>query len=430
MSIESENRSIAFVNPYDIKGGASLGTFRLFSYFRRYIASTSCLYVVVKASSGQPGVFGLPKVIQIIFYLQAAFNKSICRLFSANQLPVAFTFFVPFSLPALALFFKSRSSVGLYLHSMSSGFACPISFYLLLRKASIVKTADDWYLTGGCHYSLACDQWRNGCRSCPHMNQLGKRIVRVNWLLKRKLLGGHSSMTFVSPSNWLSARYKELYPKRSTVIYNSSFQDLGKDSNACLSGNTRTTSVVNNTSIATKSLVVLGLPVTYLRDKRKGFDDAYPTILELLANFPVKLVLCGGDANRYCDSIHSGLAGIHPDAKVESLGAMHSGAMADFYSSLDFTLHFAKYDNSPNIVTESLCCGIPVIVLDHAGSPEHIRSSGAGFVLDEIKSLLPIISAITHGDVDIPLLKARASEYSKSVLSPESMAKAYSCLLR
>lgn len=430
MSIKLAKGSTAFINPYDIKGGASLGTFRLFSYFRRYINSDSCLYVIAKASSDQPGVFGLSKVFKAIFYLQAAFNKFICRLFSSEQLPVAFTLFVPFSLPALALFFRSRSSVRLYLHSMGSGFACPISFYLLLSKARVVKTADDWFLTGGCHYSLACNQWRNGCKSCPYMNHFGKKLVRANWLLKRQVLTSFSSFTFVSPSKWLSARYQALYPKKCTVIFNSAFNSPIKDSDLCSSNKGQALRCIGGNLIGAKSLVTLGLPVTYLRDKRKGFDDAFPVIVELLARHPVKLILCGGDANLYFDLIHSSLANIHPSAQVESLGPMRSGDMAYFYSSLDLTLHFAKYDNSPNIVTESLCCGIPVIALDHAGSPEHVRSSAAGFVLDEIGGLLPIIAAITRGDVDIALLKDRATQYSKSVLSSELMAKAYSRLLR
>ena len=216
MNTQAVNNDIVFINPYDIKGGASMGTFRLFSYFQEFISSSVRLLVVVKSSS-DPLVYGLSFLFRFLFYSQAAFNKLLCRLISKKNLPVAFTFFVPFSLPAIALFLKGRNAASVYLHSMSSGFACPLSFYLLLRKASVVKTADDWYLTGGCHYSFDCNQWKSGCSSCPYMNSCG--LLSIDFIL-RKVLGIFSVVHLFRLSLALIS-LQNLYSDRCLVVYNS-----------------------------------------------------------------------------------------------------------------------------------------------------------------------------------------------------------------
>lgn len=425
MNIPAVNNKIVFINPYDIRGGASMGTFRLFSFVRHFISNDVRLHVIVKSSSEISGVFGLSYFFRIVFYLQAAFNKFICWILANDRLPVAFTFFVPFSLPALALFLKSRSAFRLYLHSMSSGFSCPLSFYLFLHSASIVKTADDWYLTGGCHYSLDCNQWQSGCKSCPHMNVFGKVLVRFNWWLKRKVLTASPDFAFISPSNWLSSRYKYLYPGRCFVIFNSASSTSDKLLTSDSVVNCSSICHIGNLSSSSVKLVTLGLPVTYLRDKRKGFYEALPAIRQSLENFPVRLVLCGGDSVNYFNMITSSGLNLHQDSCIESLGSLSPKDMNLFYSKLDFLMHFARHDNSPNVVTESLCFGVPVIVLDNAGSPEHVRSSSAGFVISEIGQLVSIVSLICNNSVDISALKARAADYSKNVLSPQAMAEAY-----
>lgn len=418
--MDVNSKPIAFINPYDIKGGASLGTYRLFSYFYDYISSDVSLQVIVKLSSDRKGIFGLSYFLRLLFYFQIVFNKILCSALSRTNLPVAFTFFVPFSLPALILYLKTQSASSIYLHSMSSGFSCPLTFYLLFSRASVVKTADDWYLTGGCHYSLDCDQWMSGCKSCPFMNPFGKFVVRLNWILKRWLIHHFTNFTFVSPSKWLSSRYSYHYPSKCSVIFNSaSYQSTHSISEYS----------DNDISFIPKNnILTLGLPVTYLRDKRKGFYDALPVIVEALESFPVRIVLCGGDSDRYLNLIKSRVSQLHRGSSFQSMGFLSPSRMKLFYAEVDFVLHFAKFDNSPNIITESLCANVPVICLDHSGSPEHVRASTAGFVLSDISELLTILSSIVKKPVDLSLLKRRAYYYSKSVLSPEAMAKSYSQL--
>ena len=160
----------------------------------------------------------------------------------------------------------------------------------------------------------------------------------------------------------------------------------------------------------------------------KAFE-AIPHLIEVLSHNPVSLILCGNDSHKYFDLIRSELSYSHPNSSVQSFGPLIPENMNLFYSELDFILHFATYDNSPNVVTESLSSGVPAIVLNDAGSPEHVRLSSAGFVLDDIFQLPSCVDLICGGYVDINLLKSRALEYAESVLSAKSMVDSYSRIL-
>ena len=186
---------------------------------------------------------------------------------------------------------------------------------------------------------------------------------------------------------------------------------------------------IGNFSSSAKS-VSLGLPVTYLRDSRKGFLDVLPSLIECLEKYPVRLFLCGVDSDAYLDHILSSSLSLHPDSCIESFGFLAPTEMSTFYTKLDFLMHFAQFDNSPNVVTESLCSGIPVIVLDNSGSPEHVRFSSAGFVLSDLKQLSSVVASISSSLVDVESLKRKALHYSETALSPRAMALSYSRYLK
>ncbi len=434
MSFDLRRFDIALINPFDLKGGASIGTFKLFLGLLRSSKLRSCLLVIDKQSHEILFVYGANRIFKYFFYCQALVNKFLCFSFSPRQpLPVAFTFLTPISLPAIAISIKSWWSRKIYLHSMGSGFSCPISFDLLVRRASVIKTADDWYLTGGCHYSLDCNQWTTGCYACPRVNSFGRIIVRFNWHIKRFALNRFRG-TFVSPSTWLSSRYSYVYGKRCKVIHNAATKVIASASDSTpkssLSCHSFDISMKIKDFKLHESGLVLGLPVTYLRDSRKGFLKALPVLRRLLNGSSLRIVLCGGDSDDYKDMLLDSefCTNIDNDS-VLSFGNLGVEDMVVFYKQLDFILHFAEFDNSPNVITEALGLGVPAIVLNNAGSPEHILASGAGYVLPNINSLPEKISMLLLNRFIVQDLKDKAIAYASSYLSEAKMINSYLELL-
>ncbi|MDB4346463.1 glycosyltransferase [bacterium] len=411
---------IVLINPFALKGGASIGTFKLFKYLNDLVSRRSFLLVVNKSSADHPLILGQSNLYKTILYLQGALNKLLCIFCSKGELPVIFTFFSIFSIPALFLYFKAKVSKHVYLHSMNSGFACPISFSLLLNISTIIKTADDWYLTGGCHYALNCNQWKTGCKACPHMNFLGKKIVRINWVIKNSMLSKFSGY-IVSPSRWLSNRCKIRFGQKCRVIYNAA-------SNLSDISNVTSESTFIFSKFSSENPLVLGLPVSSLNDYRKGFSAALPVLQACLSCFPIHLILCGKDSYDYSELLHDSKSCHFHGSHIFAIGELNPDNMTIFYSKLNFLLHFAEYDNSPNTITEAFGCGIPCIVLDKAGSPEHIKNSNGGYILSQPDDLLKIISLIFNQPELAFVAKKNAIAYGREHLSPKAMANSYSSL--
>jgi len=69
---------------------------------------------------------------------------------------------------------------------------------------------DMWTMTGGCHYSLSCENYISDCSSC-HMFPADKKNKLPNKLhnLKQKLFNKYPNLSFVSPSSWLDQLAKK-----------------------------------------------------------------------------------------------------------------------------------------------------------------------------------------------------------------------------
>lgn len=88
--------------------------------------------------------------------------------------------------------------------------------------------------------------------------------------------------------------------------------------------------------------------------RRKGLD-LLMQVFEQLVEEPVELAVAGTDLN-------SGLP------HVRSLGFVKD--MKALYQAVDFTIHPAVYEPFGQIVSESLCCGTPVIISENTGAKE------------------------------------------------------------
>ncbi len=49
-------------------------------------------------------------------------------------------------------------------------------------------------------------------------------------------------------------------------------------------------------------------------------------------------------------------------------------AIARYYQAADIYLHAAHADNAPNVISEAMACGLPVIATQVGGIPEQVRA--------------------------------------------------------
>lgn len=205
----------------------------------------------------------------------------------------------------------------------------------LSREFHMVLTLHDQRLfTGACHYSLGCQNFKKDCKCCP-------QLPRVFENIPSKTLDSDmdfSSVSFVTPSNWLMnlAKSSKLLQNSSGLVISNSF--YGYESH-----------VNNRTSIG--SAINVGFAAMDPKSWIKGGD--------LVNSLMAKQV--NGD-------------------KFKFFALSDFEDYRDFWRNIDVLLVPSQADNSPNVIHESKLWGIPVIASDVGGIPELISSNFDGLI--------------------------------------------------
>jgi glycosyltransferase involved in cell wall biosynthesis len=100
------------------------------------------------------------------------------------------------------------------------------NWFNLLNLRSIGKLADLGFnlaftlhdqrlMTGGCHYSLNCNLFKNGCEKCPEISFLFSKLPRLVHTSESNYLEAILDKTIlIAPSNWMHQKAKESHHLR------------------------------------------------------------------------------------------------------------------------------------------------------------------------------------------------------------------------
>lgn len=211
----------------------------------------------------------------------------------------------------------------------------------------------EFMFTGGCGYSLKCEQWRDnpGCGNCPIWKQetgaVFKDRTRKMWEHMYWAFQDFENLTVVSVSPWLMNRAKEssiLNNKKHCVIYN------GLD-----------TSVFHPYTHEINNQKVIFHASPNFNDDPNHMKGGY-YVLELAKRMHgIQFVVAGAYS----------VQGEIPQ-NVQMLGRITKQEdLARCYSAADLTLLTSKRETFSMVCAESLCCGTPIVGFK-AGAPEQI----------------------------------------------------------
>ena len=238
----------------------------------------------------------------------------------------------------------------IHLHWINGGFVSPRHLHNIDKR--IVWTLRDmWPMTGGCHYSMGCENFLSSCGMCPQLGSTSRFDLSriVNKFKQRRI---PKSIKVVGISEWLSglARDSSIFKgfdvrTISNNIDTQEFFPLAKPIARSLLG------------IHTeKKLVLVG--AQSIHDFYKGFHKFLAALHHL-------------DTNRY----HLCFFGrIGQDAladlgfSVTSLGYLHDAiALRLAYSAADVFVAPSVMDAFGKTLAEAMACGTPVVCFDSTG---------------------------------------------------------------
>jgi glycosyltransferase involved in cell wall biosynthesis len=194
---------------------------------------------------------------------------------------------------------------------------------------------DQRLITGGCHYSLGCHNFKSGCKMCPITPVILRTIPTKNARkLSNAFMRNLDTVKFVSPSNYLKTQASQSFVLKSHKV-----------------------DFIPN--------VLSDFHISGLNHLRENTNKE--KFIVGVASMNPSLVLKGGDL---IDKLKSDSKFKENYIDLIYLASFSESDQSVFWKSIDCLLVPSRADNSPNVIHEAKSLGIPVIATRTGGISE------------------------------------------------------------
>ena len=215
----------------------------------------------------------------------------------------------------------------------------------------VLSIEDMWVFTGGCAYSLQCDEWQRKCENSkrPDFAQCAPHLVH------KKNIYAASRLFLTANSEWMANQIRQsiladlpcrtIYPGTDTSIFHP-FDRL---------------EARKKLSLPPDKKIVMASANHFENNAAKD----YQTIIEACKLLPddVLCLLIG------CDNTVSDM----PDKIIKMRFIPDRHVMAQYFAAVDVFLHAAHSEAFGRVVTEAMACGTVVVASAVGGIPEQIN---------------------------------------------------------
>ena len=283
-----------------------------------------------------------------------------------------------------------------------------------LKKISfpIVWTLHDlWPLNGSLHYLLDSNtKIKYGIRS----KILFSFFYRIN---KKRLMGlfKEKQITFICPSKWILKQWEESTFSPFTdaeYIPNALDVDIFKPLDKILVRK-------KNCLSLNKKLVFFGAEKAN-KNTRKGFHLLLK-VFEKLYKFKLDIEL-----------VTVGTTEIDPELKrrfkINSFGEINSEEkLVEIYSSCDLIVVPSVIDNLPQVATEAVSCGLPIIAFDVGGLSDIVVKGKNGYLIDpfDLELMSMNIKNLIQDDKKLKLFSLNSRKIAEKEWSSRIIAEKY-----
>ena len=280
-----------------------------------------------------------------------------------------------------------------------------------ITKPIVWTLRDMWPMTGGCHYSMDCANFVNGCGFCPQLTSSIKwDISRLIYNYKKKKLP--KQIKIVGISKWLTEMAKNSLVFKnyecitiSNCVETSMFQPICK---------THARQILNFPK--NKKIVLCGS--TNIEDFYKGFDLFLKSLLKLnrdvyhfvffgsiRTNILKKYKICYTNLSYLTDTVSLRLA----------------------YSSADVFVAPSRMEAFGKTIVESMSCKTPVVCFDATGPKDIIdhKENGYKAIPFDPEDLANGINWVTSPHTNYKKLMVSAREKAIDAFDSKTIAQKY-----
>ena len=260
----------------------------------------------------------------------------------------------------------------IYLHWICGGFLNykNIEDLAKLNKPIIFFMHDMWTITGGCHYSFSCENYKTDCSSCQMFPHGGSELPMKEFKKKSKLYSSYKNLYFAAPSTWLTdlakksalTRDKPIYHLPNVIDYNM-FKSFDKN-------------FARNILNIKDDGYIIAFGAVSPKSPYKGWrylKEALELLYQEKGTEAISILIFGSDHD-------AEIANAIP-FKTTFLGRLRDEySTALVYNAADIFMAPSLADNLPTTVMESLCCGTPVVGFDNGGIPDMVVHHQNGYL--------------------------------------------------
>jgi len=256
------------------------------------------------------------------------------------------------------------------LHWINGGFV-NIKDLSKIDKPIVWTVRDMWPMTGGCHYSIECDNYKTGCGNCKQLNSNHKHDLS-RYVLWRKDKYLPEDIKIVGISDWVSEIATESYLFRDNdirTIYNNVdseiFFPIDEDT------------AKNILGIETDKKILLA-GAQNIEDFYKGFDKYLEAINKLNSN-DYFLLFFGNADEELLDKLNF---------EYKSLGFLYDEvSMRLAYSAADVFVAPSIQEAFGKTIVESLMCETPVVCFDATGPKDLVDHKVNGYKAESFNAI-------------------------------------------
>lgn len=202
---------------------------------------------------------------------------------------------------------------------------------------------DEAHLTGGCHYPVECEKYKNGCHECPALIKGKQQVAEIQMRLKNIYLSNLPKIVVGSPYDCRKAKDSSIFREATFYPYVEVPRVVIKPLEEarkyfCLS----------------KNEFVIMLGAASLNDKRKGLKYSVQAIKKFAKMHPDVCILAPG-----CNGLvlQKALNGI----KVVNPGYIDINKLFMAFCASNCFLSTTIADSGPMMVNYSIATGTPVV---------------------------------------------------------------------
>ncbi|WP_456277642.1 glycosyltransferase [Bacillus sp. AK128] len=241
-----------------------------------------------------------------------------------------------------------------------------------ISKPIIWTMRDMWPFTGGCHYSIGCMKFMNGCGKCDFLQS--KEIEDVSkWVITRKKLSYSENIYPVAISNWLKD-----YAEKSYLFSNFEISMIPN----CIDN--RNVFIPQDKQLSKEALgipldkkVLLFGAVNSSSDERKGFKYLEESIKNINNPEDFFLIIFGSDEEEKFDF----------SVDYKNVGRVNNDLLlAKVYSASDVFIAPSIEEAFGKTILEAMSSGTPVIAFNATGPKDLIIHKQTGYLAEPYKA--------------------------------------------